>query len=601
MALTIQEKYFLLLEMLIKIDDNQFEMTSKGKFSWISYNCKRKSQKCFNKYLIYTEIIKLLDNTLIISPNVNIYESFLNIIFNFSTFFSHNYLNSTIIKKKFEQLNKDYCIPKEKFLIFASSHIVSLERGILNDIYDQVKQSVLIQKLVNNEDILVDENKKDLELLLDIEDEEFKVNDEDSTNIESSLAVISCARKMYNAMMQRREKEDNKKFLSNENEMYKEVVDVEKCLIKVQAKVREIITKRKVDEIRQVEHKLLGLNLDSRLESKEKQLNFLNYLNRNNNDIILNEIKLHEDLKETLNLLRDVYYGIHTTSTMKPYELDLTTIISNCQIQSVNLIRDLLLTNVIQLRQDEDNIFFDILTSYDVEIKICIKSKIDQHNRKIVKKERSIKYDLRNFLYLTKIFPHALISWRTNVGIQKLPLLFVGKKGTGKKSWTNAVISKLNAPSIKVNKKLFKSSLTTKKRLLDSINKFCKSDPYTVVVFEKLDIFNKRSKSNSYKRSIMRLLNLLLEIPDLLLIGHVNSTYNLNDHVLNCFPHHVYLSTTLPPPQQYDMISTHLCTKEKNKIPIKNGDSRSLIYQRRRKLSGTIKRRMRPIDIINCI
>uniref|UniRef100_A0A0N5BF90 Uncharacterized protein n=1 Tax=Strongyloides papillosus TaxID=174720 RepID=A0A0N5BF90_STREA len=293
-----------------------------------------------------------------------------------------------------------------------------------------------MQKLANNEDILVDENKKDLELLLDIEDEEFKVNGEDSTNIESSLAVISCARKMYNAMMQRREKEDIKKFLSNENEIYKEVVDVEKCLIKVQAKVREIITKRKVDEMRQVEHKLLGLNLDSRLESKEKQLDFLNYLNRNNNDIILNEIKLHEDLKETLNLLRDVYYGIHTTSTMKPYELDLTTIISNCQIQS---------------------------------------------------------------------------------------------------------------------------------------------------------------------RSIMRLLNLLLEIPDLLLIGHVNSTYNLNDHVLNCFPHHVYLSTTLPPPQQYDMISTHLCTKEKNKIPIKNGDSRSLIYQRRRKLSGTIKRRMRPIDIINCI
>ncbi|CEF69038.1 TSC-22 / Dip / Bun family and ATPase, AAA-type, core domain and Alpha/beta hydrolase fold-3 domain and P-loop containing nucleoside triphosphate hydrolase domain-containing protein [Strongyloides ratti] len=485
-----------------------------------------------------------------------------------------------MIKKKFEQLKKDICIPKEKLLIFTSSRIVSMERGILNDIYNEVKESMEMEKLIKNEENLVIDDKKDLELYLDIEDNEIKINDEDTSNITSSLIVISCARKMYNAMVKRKEEEDIKKFLNEETETFKEVIDVEKCLIKIQAKVRQRIAKKEVENLRQEEHRLLGLNLDSRLESKEKQLEFLNYLNQNNNDIILNEIKLHEELKETLNLLRDVYYGIHTTSTIKPFELDLRKIISTCQLQSVKLIRELLLFDVIQLKQDESNIIFDALTSYDVDIAICTKNNLNQHTRKITRKEKIIK---------------------TNVSIQKVPFLFVGKKGTGKKSWTNAIISKLNAPSIKINIKLFKNRLTRRKRLIDSINNFCKSDPYTIVVFEKLDIFNKGLKTNSYKRSIIQLLNLLLEIPDLLIIGHVNSTYNLNDHVLNCFTHHIYLSTIIPPTQQYDMISTHLCTKDKNKITIKNGDSRSLIYQRCRKLSGTIKRRMRPIDIINCI
>uniref|UniRef100_A0AAF5D1X8 Abhydrolase_3 domain-containing protein n=1 Tax=Strongyloides stercoralis TaxID=6248 RepID=A0AAF5D1X8_STRER len=601
MALTIQEKYFLLLEMLIKIDDNQFEITSKGKYSWISYTCKKTPQKNFNKYLIYIEIIKLLDYSLMIFPNNNIYESFLNIIFNFSTFFSQNYLNSLVIKKKFSQLKKDNCIPKEKLFIFTSKRIVSMERGILNDIYLKVKESLVVDKSTKDKNVSTVEDKKDLELYLDIEDNEINVNDEDSSNISSSLVVISCARKMYNAMMERREKEDMKNFLNDDTEIFKDVVDVEKCLIKVQAKVRERIAKREVEKIRQEEHKLLGLNIDSRLESKEKQLEFLCYLNQNNNDIILNEIKLHEELKETLNLLRDVYYGIHTNPTIKPFELDLTKIISTCQLQSVKLIKELLLLDAIQLKQDEENIIFDTLTSYDVDISICTKNKLNEHTRKITRKEKIIRYDLRNFLYLTKIFPHSLISWRTNVSIPKVPFLFVGKKGTGKRSWTDAIISKLNAPSIKVNINLFKNRLSRRKRLIASINNFCKSDPYTIVVFEKLDVFSKGLKNNTYKRSIIHLLNLLLEIPDLLIIGHVNSTSNLNDHVLNCFKHHIYLSTIIPPTQQYDMISTHLCSKDKNKITIKNGDSRSLINQQYRKLSGTIKRRMRPADIINCI
>uniref|UniRef100_A0A0N4ZK72 SH3 domain-containing protein n=1 Tax=Parastrongyloides trichosuri TaxID=131310 RepID=A0A0N4ZK72_PARTI len=189
-----------------------------------------------------------------------------------------------------------------------------------------------MQMLLKNDSILKDmDNQGTLEL--EIDDNDIENLDDDNLQISDSIAVIGCAKKLYNAMMKKREKVNFDRFLNNTSDMYKEVIDVEKCIIKVQAKVREKIARKEVERMRTLEDKMLGLNINSEEESKEKEEEFLNFFNTRS-DVVVDEIKLHEDLIETLNLLRDVHYGIHTIPVIKAKDIDLTTIMTTCHLQS---------------------------------------------------------------------------------------------------------------------------------------------------------------------------------------------------------------------------------------------------------------------------
>uniref|UniRef100_A0AC35TNQ1 ATPase_AAA_core domain-containing protein n=1 Tax=Rhabditophanes sp. KR3021 TaxID=114890 RepID=A0AC35TNQ1_9BILA len=569
--LLLKEKCLILLEKLAKLENTQFEPLSTKTYSPVHIlGSKTKNQKAFNKYFIFVELIKLLDNTLAISPSSTLISVYVSVIYQFVNFFEQFFLLGT--GKKLEVICAESGIAKEKVVIGpVSSRIVSLERRILHELYlkasDDVENEKAIQRELRNNNDAGDIN----EIKGEIEDLDLGLEEEvNEQNLTGSISAIKYAKKIYSNLMAKRERLDFERLLCGDSEAVKEVLDIEKAVTKVQSKVRERNARKVVDEIRCEENKLCGLNISSYIHSKEhQQLAF----DKNNgiNEIYVDLLILNNTF-DSLSLMRQIQYGNNIVDTKN--RLSMVTSLLASHTEAIQLMKELLMISGVVLKPGQDIIRFDFLTSYEVTIKVADKKKTVT--------QKSV------------IFPHAITSWQIDKKIDKNVILLVGENGSGRRTWTKSLIEKVGGAMITVNRLLFQSKLIKRTKLMTLITRLCRCDSYVVVVFEKLDIFKKQKKGNPIKHSIYQLLMALKQIPGVLIIGHANSVNQLHENILNSFTHCVFLRP-LNTTEQYDLVGTEMCSKHSPSIDSqKNVDT----YLNFPDLSKKVGRKARPRDLI---